>query len=1289
MIKQTFLNGRMNLQSDERLLPKGDARTMFNVRVSSSEGKDAGAIENCLGNEALTDLNLGVNAVTIGSDVSVNLNRLYWLVKSELGCYFVQYDVKSKLPEIILEDTRLEGNNILNLNEANPVQRIVIIEDSDNDQVLAAWTDGRNAIRCVNIERAKTYGANNFGQEEISLIKNPPHTMPILTLEKTTDEVENNIEEQFLRFSYGYKYLDGEYSALSSFTPIAFLPGTFNYDYSTNSNESMVNSFNKVKLTLNTGSSLVTDLRVVFKTSNSDVPYVVETFSKEEEGWGDNFIVEVDFFNNKIANVLSQDELFRLYDTVPKKAFTLGAIDNRLMVSEYYENYDLIDYLGNKVFPKLNLSHNQTTISDFSAKQSVKTLRDLEVGIVYLDDNRRQTTVLTSQGNTAFIDAKHSDKQNKLALGISHLAPSFATHYRIYIKQSKNTYDTLVPTLFYPDGQFVWIKLESGEQDKIKEGDYLIVKADSSGISQNYIETRVIEVKHFLEGDLTDSTDFLQKEGLFFKVKPDGYRLTRSDFENYEWKSYDDSGSPYNNPIANESNVIEDPIYYGNGGLNDLTVSGPYTNNAADIRYQIRIDSVGATDTFEWSDDDGVTFTSGVAITGAAQTLNNGIQITFGATTGHDANDEWIISAKGQDTNDFGGQETTKAYVVLKSVTGDIIEGGAVITMIYDEFNEVDLQVSREFISSKRYANLEEWFYGDNIAPEFGVQFHGYWFRRGTVGFLNTRNFFTQDPLGDMCMIIRSQGTQNNSNDGRAKIEGKLNIFQSSNNILFETKSNIINSDVFFELGDTYEIGTNGLHLGLPGDTSQTAIADAVINLNFFNCFAWGNGFESYKIKDRFNAVSMNIDTRPNTYIDDYRENFKKAGIIWGDRYEQTTNYNGINEFNPAKGNFIDLDDSNGAIKFLHNRGKTLVAYQENKITPLGYKKSFLYDQSGQETITQTDDIISIPEGYAGEYGISNHPESFAFFGKRTYNVDPRRGSPLRLSIDGINEINILTKDYFRDLFRNNPNATFEGGYDPYFDEYLIVVELDGTKYTMGFAENGYSAENMGWTSFYNFVPEKIEGLNNRLYTFKEGQLWLHNSDNVPRNNFYGVQYESKVVTILNDMPGEDKIFKTLVLEGNKPWDISIASNKAASTIKKTEFTEKESRWFAYVRKSESETDLRGGAAQGIGEITAINGREISFTNLPPNVNLRDRLFYQSGTDNLIIGNITVITDAVITVDSVQNTPVVGDFSYIKKSPRIEGAEIRGYYAEVTLTNDDTDFVELFAINSNISKADL
>jgi hypothetical protein len=234
-----------------------------------------------------------------------------------------------------------------------------------------------------------------------------------------------------------------------------------------------------------------------------------------------------------------------------------------------------------------------------------------------------------------------------------------------------------------------------------------------------------------------------------------------------------------------------------------------------------------------------------------------------------------------------------------------------------------------------------------------------------------------------------------------------------------------------------------------------------------------------------------------------------------------------------------------------------------------------------------------------------------------------------------------------------------------------------------------YSDKDKGWTSFHSFIPEWNTSLNNRFFTVKNGQLWLHNdNDNPVRNNFYHVQYSSKIVTVINDSNSDDKIFKTIVLEGNKPWDIEIETNLANSTIKTEEFNQRESRFFAHTRKNENENDLHD-SAQGIGVINNNVGNVIFFNFIPDLICVGDKLYQLNNNSNEFIGNITDINheQKQITVDVIVTTPINGFFSFSLKNSRIEGSEIRGYYALISLEYKDTEAVELFAIESNIIKS--
>ena len=92
-------------------------------------------------------------------------------------------------------------------------------------------------------------------------------------------------------------------------------------------------------------------------------------------------------------------------------------------------------------------------------------------------------------------------------------------------------------------------------------------------------------------------------------------------------------------------NIITPGLFTG-AGLDDMAFSGVFTADfKTSYRYRVEIDATGTPDTFRWSNDGGETWeASGVSITGSAQLLENGLYITFAATTGHTIGDRWDTS---------------------------------------------------------------------------------------------------------------------------------------------------------------------------------------------------------------------------------------------------------------------------------------------------------------------------------------------------------------------------------------------------------------------------------------------------------------------------------------------------------------------------------------------------------------------------------------------------------------------------------------------------------------------
>lgn len=1302
----TFTGGAMNKDIEVRLLPKNFYLDAKNIRITTPDGQNSRSVKFALGNTQQSALSLGTNAKCVGSCVDTFRNKIYWAVASDSGSYINEYDVATATENIVLSDTRSGASNLFGFSTTDYVEMRVINDNDNGKNFIVITSENSDEPKFFEIEAGKALVDSSFTLEDISLIKAPPRTAPSLTLGATVSGAENNLESKFLSFAYRYKYQNGEYSALSQFSDFAFLPDSFAYNYKAGTNSSMFNDFSKVDIQVETGSNNVSDVQLIVKESRSNTAFIVNTYNKVKESWGDNTSQTVTFDNSRIYKALDANQLSRIYDNVPINAATLEVIGNRIVFGNYTEGYDLT-YQGSPINLSLSLGYTGVTGSTGTPHKTVKTNRDYEIAIAYGDGKGRITTPLTSADNTTYIPYSEASKKNTLRIIIDKNSrpPDWATTYRFFIKQSKTDYDVIAPIIFYRDGVYAWVKLEGNDTQKVGEGDFLYVKSDTSGLKPSTVRTKVLEVsvkdRNFLETDdvIINGDSTLQEGGVYMRLQVEGYALSAEAVTTYEWIGYSYRTASTPNNILAQVNYIEN-IYYTGNDLDDLSATGSLTG-IHDIRFEIEIDGT-APDTFRWrkwetsvSPNTGYgAYTSGLTITGGSQPLSDGISISFTQTTGHTVGDRWYVSAKSDnrvDLWDGGGDVTSdgrRAIVLLQSkdaTDGDeSIRAGAVINITYNDSpssegvsNLIGFQ-QLSLTSSKDYPNIEEWFYGDSIidsmSPVVG-SVEDVLFRRGTLSKTNGEQMtVTGSTLDRMYMAFLS--ACNYTGGGTIRIDNSLTITEFDNNVIFETIPTDITTDTFYELPYTYNI-SNGVHLGNTGDIGQAfGILDATINLPYFNCFGWYNGFESYKIGDTFNENTMVLDTKPLTPIEEYKSIKRIASLTYSDTYESTTQYNNLNEFNLAEVNYKDMDIKYGAIRKLHSRDTDLTVFQHDKTHRILFSKSVLFNADGTGNVSQSFNVLGQEVAYTGEYGICNNPESFAFFGNRIYHLDKDRGALMRLSTDGYTEISENgLKDYFRTL---TSKTRYVGGYDPYNDEYLINTEADPL--TLSFQEG------VGFQTFFEYEPERLVGINNRLYSIKEGQIWLHD-DNATRNNFYGVQTTASISTVFNDSPQDVKHWKSVNLESNIPWETTITTNFATGSITSAEYSLEEGEYYAYIRQNETAgiaTEGEDSSIGGIGEISVIsvNTLTINVGELPRALAIGDTIYKDNGNDTVTTIGTVVSYDrtlSTITLDTVTGL-LVSDFILFGKSVRVEGEAIKGYFSRIDLTSNDSGDNKLFAV---------
>lgn len=333
----------MNKSLDERLIPDGEYIDAMNVRVGSTELTDVGSLENTKGNVKISNIlynnsPLSSTATCIGAFQDGVHDTIYWFIHSpDDGVdMIVSMNVETGYTVYHVIST-----SVLNFSKEHLINGVNKIED------LLFFTDGVNPPRKINVNRSYPTEPT-LTESDISVIVAPPIEAPSIELINIGGQ-ENYIEDKFVSFAYRYKYKDGEYSALSQFSRIAFEPGFFNFDFSTYSNSGMNNIYNGVNVTINTGGNNVVGLDLVFKLSNSSIINVIERYDKILKGWPDNSNQIVEFSYKKILTVLPESEILRSFDNVPLVAKSQTVMSNRLFYGNYKDGNDLIDEDGKKI----------------------------------------------------------------------------------------------------------------------------------------------------------------------------------------------------------------------------------------------------------------------------------------------------------------------------------------------------------------------------------------------------------------------------------------------------------------------------------------------------------------------------------------------------------------------------------------------------------------------------------------------------------------------------------------------------------------------------------------------------------------------------------------------------------------------------------------------------------------------------------------------------------------------------------------------------------------------------
>jgi len=949
---------------------------------------------------------------------------------------------------------------------------------------------------------------------------------------------------------------------------------------------------------------------------------------------------------------------------------------------EVLQGFDAVVYTGDTIkitFPVIKYEIDETPdpnsflfeyiydnnsiviISNIAVATSLKSLRSYEICMIYRDNEVRKTTALTSRNNTLFIPNENSITQNQIKVTIpsAQKPPFWAKTYKFGIKVNKQAYETIPINIYFVDGKYRWIKLDGENRNKIgKEGDILIVKRDKNGPLSDVVKVKVLELgfkeKNFLS---LNSSSIVEPEGKYAKIKASNFQMQYDvdEFQRYEAHP----ATEVDRPIAllgafttiDESTGTVIDRTFSQGATVTFNFSSNFHNDPPFIEFVKTYTAQRAYDNFQQFFDEQIE-PAGFESTNTPDKFYN-ISLKRGFR-------RWVIEevAVGVVASINGSE-----IVLTSPLESKLTEGRVLYIYTGSQFLQAgtvesyDASTDTVIINRILNINVGEWFYvhGTLFPPAIPLGIE-------------------EDPDGFLWLEVEGTeaGSQVGIGDGkRGFLDAILDIRYVSGLYVFETKPLDADDEIFFETPEVYTI-ENGQH----------EFTDHIL-YDTFNCFCQGNGVESFQVRDAFNEKYLSIDFCPTAVSEDeYRQITRYADVTYSGIYNANTNVNRLNEFNLSLANFKDdVEKSYGPIYKLKGQDNNLEVYQEDKTSKIYYGKDLLYNADGTTNLSRIEEVLGQQDPDGGEYGISMHPDSFDDYAFNTYFTDVKRGVVIKKNYNNghFEASSQRMRSYFKNLFTNNVINHINGKYDQYNDFYILNIQYNNTEYVTWV----YSDKDNGWLGRLKFNPEDMCRVNGVFVSFKNGEMYIHNQENV-RNTFYGVESKSKFDFYFSQEPSGRKNFYNIEIEGTIAPDVILKTDLNDGYINKADFERKEGDiFYAYVRNSNSIIDTKKLSTQGIGTCE-INGSILEFSFEVDNiVSVGDSVYNQNMQ---IVGVIMARTNNTLTLNAVQNLSD-GDYVLCQKTQSIQNNELLGRYMKVSCEFESNELQEIFAVNTVVSKS--
>ena len=355
---------------DERLLEEGAMTDALNVTISENGDNTLGVIKAMKGtigatastsSDQITD---GDSITAIGSVTDDVNGKIYFFVADDSGTSqdgIYQYDTATDTYKVVYKSSYFD------FDPANPVKADIVrrdFNDSGSAQTVIYFTDGVNPPRKINVDRALNaeYGViESSGHLDFAFqsIKAAPNMPPTFRFDTDSTVELNNFTKDTFQFATQLIYTDGEESAISPYSKLAFSKSV-SYQGMPNS-AGKINDHNVCKIVMNWSQSPfdiehvadVVKIRLLARRGNTGAFFKIDEFnptvtlSKQIYGTSVNIFdpvtQEYKWYNEGVYSSVDTNTVNKMFDNIPFTAEGQAIAGNRLFYSNYTEGRDNVD----------------------------------------------------------------------------------------------------------------------------------------------------------------------------------------------------------------------------------------------------------------------------------------------------------------------------------------------------------------------------------------------------------------------------------------------------------------------------------------------------------------------------------------------------------------------------------------------------------------------------------------------------------------------------------------------------------------------------------------------------------------------------------------------------------------------------------------------------------------------------------------------------------------------------------------------------------------------------------